>query len=134
MTDYKILKHPLGKIYAVKQGWSWPAFFFTYFWALFKKLWLKGVCALIVIPIIVLIIDEYFGKACISYGLGGIGAWFGSEGNKWLERSLLSRGYDHIGTVKALNPEGAIALYIKGDTGVGSNSNTYDNQESAKLR
>ena len=39
MKQYKIFKHPLGKIEAVKQGWSWPAFFFNWIWALVKKMW-----------------------------------------------------------------------------------------------
>lgn len=39
MKHYKIYEHPAGRIEAVKQGWSWPAFFFVPTWALFKKMW-----------------------------------------------------------------------------------------------
>jgi hypothetical protein len=39
---YDIYEHPIGTIEAVKKGWSWPAFFFTWIWALSKKMYLFG--------------------------------------------------------------------------------------------
>ncbi|EWH03571.1 hypothetical protein Q427_02585 [Halomonas sp. BC04] len=36
------------------------------------------------------------------------------NGNRWREKSLIDRGYDHVNTVSASNPEGAVALYLKG--------------------
>ena len=37
MKTYKIFKNPTGQYEAVKQGWSWPAFFFGGIWACVKK-------------------------------------------------------------------------------------------------
>ncbi|MEM0111894.1 MAG: DUF2628 domain-containing protein, partial [Candidatus Parvarchaeota archaeon] len=48
MKTYNIYKHPLGDIKAVKVGWSWPAFFFTWIWAFVKGLYVVGVILLII--------------------------------------------------------------------------------------
>ena len=37
MKQYKIFENSLGTIEIVKQGWSWPAFFFGFIWAFTKK-------------------------------------------------------------------------------------------------
>jgi hypothetical protein len=42
LKDFKIYENPFGDQEAVKQGWSWPAFIFGGFWALWKNLWLIG--------------------------------------------------------------------------------------------
>jgi len=44
---YSIYLHPTGKIEAVKEGFSWPAFSFVALWALTKKLYLLGCVALL---------------------------------------------------------------------------------------
>jgi hypothetical protein len=38
MAEYNIYKNPSGSTVAVKKGWSWPAFLFTWIWALLKGL------------------------------------------------------------------------------------------------
>jgi hypothetical protein len=43
MKTFKIYEPPTGECEAVKQGWSWPAFFFGPIWALVKTLWGLGV-------------------------------------------------------------------------------------------
>ena len=52
MKVYKIFKDSIGQYEAVKQGWSWPAFFFEGIWACVKKIWGLG-CA------------NYFSSICI---------------------------------------------------------------------
>ncbi len=59
MKQYKIFKHPNGETEAVKQSWSWPAFFFTWIWALIKKLWVIAAITfgvVLLIQILVLIV------------------------------------------------------------------------------
>jgi len=46
MKQYKIFVNPQGTCEAVKQGWSWPAFLFTWVWGIFKKMWWPFVCVL----------------------------------------------------------------------------------------
>jgi hypothetical protein len=49
MYRYKIYKHSSGTTEAIKEGWPWPAFFFTTFWAIAKRMWAVGVGAFIAI-------------------------------------------------------------------------------------
>ena len=42
MKQYAVFQHPTSGYEAVKNGWSWPAFFFTWIWAFVKRLWLVG--------------------------------------------------------------------------------------------
>ena len=120
MKQYKLFKHPSGTIEAVKQGWSWPGFFFSFIWAMIKKMWGLGVGLLIGCIVLGLIVGAAGG------GSGGdaltniiaiiINIILGVNGNSWREKNLASRGFEQVDTVTAANPEGAIALHLKGTT------------------
>ncbi len=117
MLQYKIFKHPAGNIEAVKQGWSWPAFFFTFIWALVKKEWPIGFATMIAFFALGVAL-ETAGVYESSEGLISIASIilnfiFGVNGNRWRVENLISRGYDHVDTVTAANPDGAVALYLK---------------------
>lgn len=116
MKQYKIFEHPTGKIEAVKQGWSWPAFFIGTIWTFFKRMWALGGIIIAVFAVI--------GGICGAAGvqnLQPIGSILytitaivlGLNGNDWREKNLQARGYEFRTTVTAVNPEGATALYIK---------------------
>jgi hypothetical protein len=117
MKEYKIFKHPSGASEAVKEGWSWPAFFFSYIWAMVKKQWALGVGVPVGVLVFWFIVDATrdgsFAAALISIVLIIIDIIFGIEGNSWREKNLISRGYELADTVTASNPEDAIALYLK---------------------
>ena len=123
MKTYKIYVNPQGTGEAVKQGWSWPGFFFNIIWALIKKMWLLGgvlIFIFIGLGVIEGTIEVSSGKDAAS-GLNVItsilnivvSVIFGVNGNKWREKNLLSRGYDYQDTVDAQNPEAAIASWFK---------------------
>ena len=119
MKQYKMFEHPTGKIEAVKQGWSWPAFFFNIFWAFCKRMWALGG----------ILFAVFFAIGFIGRAAGGdteqaidvltpianlvISIVFGVKGNSWREKNLMGRAYEFRTTVTAVNPEGAIALFIK---------------------
>ena len=124
VKTYKIFKHPNGEIQAVKQGWSWPGFFFGGLWALIKKLW--GVAILLFI--IGLMIKAFSFIISISQGIEvglvvdrilfsifGIttGIVLGINGNKLREKKLISNGFEYKDIVNANNPQEAIALWLK---------------------
>ena len=46
MKTFHVFKHPVEGFQAVKEGFSWPAFLFTGFWAFVKKMW--GLCFIII--------------------------------------------------------------------------------------
>ena len=52
MNIYNIFRHSSGRIEAVKVGWSWPAFGFTAFWAISKRMWMLGLGVLLGIYVI----------------------------------------------------------------------------------
>lgn len=114
MKEFKIYQHPDGKREAVKQGWSWPGFFFGPIWALVKKLWGLGAVLLVAVIILAMFpIETGIGVLAALLSLG-IYITCGINGNRWREKNLASRGYDHVDTVSAANPDGAVAAYLNG--------------------
>lgn len=119
MKQFKIYTNPQGSYEAVKQGWSWPAFFFGPIWALVKKMWALGFGVLGVFFVLGFIGGAVGGELeqwiddIMSIGSLVVTIVFGLNGNKWRETNLESRGFDFKDTVTAANGEGAIALYVK---------------------
>lgn len=117
MKQYKVYAHPQGNHEAVKQGWSWPAFFFSWIWAMVKKMWGLGVGLLVALVVLGFIVGASGagpgGGALINIVAIIINIIFGVNGNKWRVNNLPTRGYEYKETVTASNPEGAIALVMK---------------------
>ena len=42
MKAFDVYKHPTQGYQAVKQGFAWPVFFFSWIWAFVKKMWGLG--------------------------------------------------------------------------------------------
>lgn len=95
---------------AVKQGWSWPAFFFHGFWAFTKGLYLAGIIGLlaVLIPAVALTMADKPGNPALLI----VGIIFGIKGNKWWESHLLKNGFSDRGQVKAQNPADAISQIV----------------------
>jgi len=117
MKTYKIFASPLGSNEAVKQGWSWPGFFFSVIWAYVKKMWILGTSVLVLFIVLEVIgggIEASAGMSVFSNILSLIiSVIFGANGNQWREKYLLSRGFEYRDTVKAENPEAGLALWVK---------------------
>jgi len=120
MNQYRIFRHPAGELEAVKQGWSWPAMCFTVLWAFAKRLWTLGGTALACFFVLSLILETTLEPQTLEVLSRFIGLLvallFGLRGNIWRENNLLSRGFAHVGTVSAANPESALALHLKSHT------------------
>ena len=116
MKLYEIYTSPLGKMEAVKQGWSWPAFFFGWIWACIKKMWALGIGIIVGLLIVLLIFivagtDEVIVNGFFIFANIVIAIVFGVRGNSWREKNLLSRGFSLAATESAGNPEAALALH-----------------------
>tara|TARA_B100000315_G_C14416745_1_gene513592 strand:- start:74 stop:811 length:738 start_codon:yes stop_codon:yes gene_type:complete len=112
MKTYKIFKNHFGLMEAIKQGWSWPGFFFGVIWCFFKKLWHLGV----IIIGIILFLEFFLPEEALwlnSIFIWGSFIYFGTSGNQLRESKLLGLGYEFVGTSNATSPEGAIAMYQK---------------------
>ena len=119
MRQYKIFEHPNGKIEAVKQGWSWPAFFFGWVWALVKKMWSVAGAVIAGGILAGCLLEGVFEVSTstvealqflLSFALGVV---FGAAGNQWCQNNLQAHGYEYKETVSAANPDKATSLYLK---------------------
>ncbi len=125
MKRYKIFENPAGRREAVKQGWSWPAFFFTFIWAFCKRMYATGALLLgaaILLGFISNKVDELFAmgdrSARSTEFLCHLAQWalmvvMGVNGNELRQRSLTARGYSVRGTVAADTPQGALAAPLE---------------------
>lgn len=115
MKQYKIFKHPNGDVEAVKQGWSWPAFFFSCFWAMAKRMWLTGIALFLASLLLGAVIGQAGmgprGDMIINIISIAISIIFGLKGNDWWESMLYSQGYDDCEVISADTPQAALAIF-----------------------
>ncbi|WP_296117595.1 DUF2628 domain-containing protein [uncultured Neisseria sp.] len=115
MKIYKIFKNPAGQYEAVKQGWSWPAFFFGGIWACVKKIWDLGI-TLIIWSIILQFTVRDLSVAHLLFMISLIiKIILGGYGNSLREKNLINRGYQYQEDAKVIfaqNPQAAVAQYI----------------------
>ena len=106
MKKYAVFQHPTAGYEVVKNGWSWPAFFFTWIWALVKKLWLIGVIVFL-FGILASSIPEAWliGEVLISVVMG-------VKGNELRVKRLRDTGFEEVATVEARTPDGALAVHL----------------------
>ena len=106
MKQFAILQHPTLGHEVVKNGWSWPAFFFIGLWALAKRLWIVGVIVLLAgmalssVPEIWLVCEVI------------ISVVMGANGNKLRVNRLRDSGYEQVAIVAAKTPDGALAVHL----------------------
>jgi hypothetical protein len=135
---FVVYKHPTGELQAVKQGWSWPATWFIWIWAMTKKMWvLGGLLALYTI----ITFNSEMNFHDIVFLIISIA--FGIHANSWYEKKLLADGFQRINAVTAKNKKGALAAHHnefgeeKRDTDTGALNNTQkhlsdDNKETSQ--
>lgn len=88
-----------GEFQFVKDGWSWPAFFFGFWWMLIKKMWgpVKFWCLFLLVwwilgGILFVVFPDYIGMTMVLGKIVGfiVNCWLGVYGNeirgRWLER------------------------------------------------
>ena len=98
----------------VKQGMSWPAFFFSVLWALRHRMWWTAAILLLAIAgldraLAVLGADE------IASGIAGLGlaAYIGLSANDWRGRALERRGMRLAAIVAASDAERAVQRWFE---------------------
>jgi hypothetical protein len=115
MRQFKVFTHMAGEIQAIKVGFCWPAFLFGGFWAMFAKLWVIGIAALI--AGIALHIESKYSqlpgiRILLNFASFYINLVLGLKGNKWRESNLVARGFEFQNTVSAANKNGAVDLFL----------------------
>ena len=85
---------------SVKEGFCWPAFFFSLLWALWYRLWLPVVAAAAVIAAVSLLAElTNIDPVAIAAIEVAAALLFGFLGNDWRRRNLTARGYVESGIV-----------------------------------
>ena len=119
MRTFEIYAHPSRDLEAVKKGFSWPAIFFSWLWALAEKLWLVAFW-LIVGPVLaglglrfVILQIRSPGLAIFLVGMAVIACllFVGFSANNWKRSTYIKREYVLKRTLKAANPGAAIAKF-----------------------
>ncbi len=119
MKTFDVYNHPTQGFQAVKQGFGWPAFFFTVIWAFVKKMWGLGFAFFGVIFVLTFIetVSEQEGSVggILIMLLAQLAFYItvGVKGNDWRRGNLVKRGYEHIKTVEAETPDAAIGFVAK---------------------
>ena len=111
MKEFQIYKNNLGNYEAIKIGWSWPAFFLSWAWFFYKKMYKEGAFVIIVLGALSFVPDDFTFPYLIA-----IIIFFnaGRMGNEWLGDSLEERGYKKRRKINALNSDAAISQYVDG--------------------
>lgn len=114
MKTYNIYKSPTGAVEAVKQGWSWPGFSFSWIWAFVKGLNAIGAGILIgTIFLGILSVESTAADTLLTLAGLGVSIWLGVQGNELRGSNLRKKGYDIVKTITAEMPEGAVAAFVK---------------------
>src|SRR3954469_11806067 len=97
--EFEIFSKPSTPTVAVKRGFSWPGFFFTWIWAFVKRLWLQGGlilgCSLVATMLTLTVLGServLFWTFCLIVGLV-----VGVNGNAWRTQRLEREGYNFLG-------------------------------------
>tara|TARA_Y100001960_G_C14697667_1_gene839863 strand:- start:964 stop:1455 length:492 start_codon:yes stop_codon:yes gene_type:complete len=145
MKNFKIFENDkTGAIVSIKDGWSWPAFFFNFIWCFVKKLHMIGI-GLVIFTIVSEVIiaenttyyyDDYYhdyyyedSNLAILFALINIAIaiWLGVTGNEKRCDYYESVGFIYQGMVTAVSPDAAIATYARGTGNQGANLYSNDN-------
>jgi len=112
MKRYRVFLHPSGDAEAIKQGWSWPAALFGFFWAPFKRMWalsIGGLAATLLLGYVAAMTSNADTAASVmNLVLLVVGVVFGVKGNAWREANLIKRGFVPTGMAIGKSAESAI--------------------------
>lgn len=111
MRIFAVYYHPVRGYEAVKNGFAWPGFFFTWIWAFAKGL--HGIAigllfvsalshALMISREMILILTGIMGVLVVALIVG-------FKGNRWTEKSLARKGYRLMEILRERSPDAAIS-------------------------
>lgn len=99
---------PDSGVVLVKEGFSWPALFFSLFWALWCRLWWVALGLFVVNAVLSAVLTllgiDSVSEAAISLGLAVLVGLLGNDLKRW---TLNRRGFRQIGIVAAADLEAA---------------------------
>ncbi|MEM4385973.1 MAG: DUF2628 domain-containing protein [Candidatus Anstonellales archaeon] len=119
MKEFYIYENKLfGHLEAVKNGFSWPGFFFTLWWLAYKRMWVEFalylVALILIIPALASLSKMPSEITAIFYNIFGLSLSIalGFQGNKRYMKHLEKKGYVKIGEMIAKDKTSAVYNFI----------------------
>jgi len=107
---------PDRDIAVIKEGFSWPAFFFGIFWAFWNRLWLAGALLLTATVAVQMVSQSMiaggFGQSAVTIGLAVVVGLIGNDIRRW---ALDRADFRFAGIASGPNADEALRRYIEGD-------------------
>src|SRR5437870_3070381 len=108
---FELFRHPLKGPEAVKNGFCWPGFFFTWIWAFAHQLWFAGLVLLVMSGVLaafafLIFHGDWVISAALSLALQMV---VGFRGSSWRSKSLEARGFEYVCRVNADSAKTALA-------------------------
>ncbi len=113
MNQFKMYVGQKGDIKAVKNGWCWTGFLFTYAWGAISKLWSLSLFSFMLHFTLLIFMVTAEANLEIVFNFTA-GVWlvvkffFGLKGNELYEKALLESGYELNDTIFCINAENAV--------------------------
>jgi hypothetical protein len=113
LREFEIFSKPSLPSVAVKRGFSWPGFFFSWIWAFVKGLWVPGIVLLGIGLTIGLFQRSILTADPLLIILPALvlAVTVGVRGNAWRSRKLERAGYDFAGLVEARSGASAVVAH-----------------------
>ena len=118
LPDGVRLNRQMAAMVVIKEGFCWPAFFFSIFWTLWHRLWIVTlglVAANLVISVLVFRIGT--NEAVTIVVSFSIALMLGFMGNDFLRSKLRKHGYTERSLVMGRTAEAAVRRYLEARTG-----------------
>ena len=130
MRVYTVHENPAyvddRRIVLVKEGFCWPALFFTIIWAIYRRVWLGLGVYIIGLVVMAALEASFASDQGVIYLLNLAFALFvAAEANDWRRRSLSKRGYKEVAVVIGEALEDAERRYFEME---------HDAREAARAR
>jgi hypothetical protein len=106
MRRYDLYQHPTKGLKVVKDGFSWPGFWFGTLWLLSKGLFVAALGVFVLVGILGAVTESDFLHLLVAFG---VALAIGTLGNASWGAKLSKRGYLHLGKVEAANRDQALA-------------------------
>ena len=111
------LSRQMAAVVPIKEGFCWPAFFFSLFWTLWHRLWLVTV-GLVAANLLISVLASQIGanEAVIITVSFSIALLLGFMGNDFRRSKLEKHGFTERGLVLGHTAEAAMRRYLEAQT------------------
>ena len=116
MKYFDVFEHPVRGVQAIKHGFSWPAFFFHVWWALFHRAWLFALLLFALLAgVAVVALISTRESAILAWALLPLAVYVfaGLYGNEWRRVNVSKRGFSYVSTEQAETPDAATAQVMR---------------------